>query len=81
MTRLGECSTCGSDVMIVNFDDRNGCRFCIGCSRRGPDALIVSEAFAAQEEPTLVDLAPEEPTRSGEPDPFLIAMMTRREPS
>ena len=38
MTRLGECATCGADVMLVNFDDQHGCRFCIGCSRRGADA-------------------------------------------
>ena len=79
MTRLGECATCGADVMLVNFDDMNGCRFCIGCSRRGADATLAAEVFAAEEEPTLVTLAPDEPTRIGEPDPFLIAMMRRGE--
>ena len=44
MTRLGECATCGADVMLVNFDDLNGCRFCIGCSRRGADATLAAEA-------------------------------------
>jgi hypothetical protein len=76
MTRLGECANCGSDVMLVNFDNANGCRFCISCSRRGPDAILVEEAaFAAAEEPTLVTLSPEEPTHVSEPDPFLVAMM------
>ena len=78
MTRLGECANCGADVMLVNFDDRNGCRFCIGCSRRGADAPLVEEvAFAAQEEPTVVDFSPDEVTRIGEPDPFLLTMARR----
>lgn len=81
MTRLGTCANCGADVMLVNFDDRNGCRFCIGCSRRGADAPLVEEiAFAAQEEPTAVDFtSPEEPTRVGKTDPFLMAMMRREQ--
>jgi hypothetical protein len=79
VNRLGECASCGSDVMLVNFDNENGCRFCIGCSRRGPDATIVDEAFAAPEEITLVTLAPDEPTRVGDPDPFLMAMMRREQ--
>jgi hypothetical protein len=77
VTRLGECATCGADVMLVNFNDMNGCRFCIGCSRRGADALLVEEVFAAQEEPTIVDFSPEEVTRIGEPDPFLITVARR----
>ena len=61
--------------MLVNFDDRNGCRFCIGCGRRGPDVVLSAEAgraFAEDEEPTLVELGPEEPTRVSEPDLGLI---------
>lgn len=74
MTRIGACANCGADIMLVYFDASNGCRFCIGCGRRGPDAPLTTEVFAAQEEPTLVDFAPEEPTRIGPPDAELIAI-------
>lgn len=74
MTRIGTCARCGGDIMLVFFDAENGCRFCIGCGRRGPDAPLVSETLGP-EEPTAVDFnAPEEPTRVGAPAPRLIAI-------
>ena len=70
MDRIGECASCRSDVMVVAFDAVNGCRFCIGCGRRGPDAPLVVEM---QEEPTVVDLS-EEVTQISTPAPELIAI-------
>lgn len=87
MTRLGTCAGCGGDVMLVTFDDVNGCRFCMGCGKRGPDAALVAEEVHAapvdlmedDEEPTLVEFdAPEEPTAAGAPDPALVAMAKGR---
>lgn len=71
MINLGACANCGSDILLVYFDAENGCRFCIGCGRRGPDAPLVAEL---SEEPTVVDFTvPEEITRIGAPTPKLIA--------
>jgi len=82
MTRIGTCATCGGDIMLVFFDANNGCRFCIECGRRGPNAPVVEEqTFVDPEEPTAVDfLSPEEVTRIGAPDPGLIEI-ARKEPS
>jgi hypothetical protein len=72
MTRIGTCATCNGDVMLVYFDVNNGCLFCIGCGRRGPDAPLVTEMH---EEPTVVDFqAPDDVTRIGAPAPELIAI-------
>ena len=61
--------------MFVLFDEINGCRFCIGCGRRGPDAPLVTEG---PEEPTVVDfVSSEEVTQIGSPDAELIAVARR----
>lgn len=78
MNRIGACANCNGDVLIVYFDAENGCRFCIGCGRRGPDAPLkveVQRAFAVEEELTPVDFTTEEVTRISEPDPVLIAVI------
>jgi len=83
VTRLGTCSNCGGDVMLVVFDTVNGCRFCMGCGRRGPDVVLVIEAMLTfeidEEEPTFVELGPDEPTRVGGPDVRLIEIARRHD--
>jgi hypothetical protein len=76
MKRIGTCASCRGDVMLVYFDANNGCRFCIECGRRGPEATLVTEMPA--EEPTVVDfLSPEEVTRIRTPPPELIESMRK----
>lgn len=82
MTRIGTCVNCGGDIMLVRFDSLNGCRFCIGCGRRGPDAPAVEEqTFTDQEEQTAVDfVSPEEVTRIGAPAAELIEIARKERP-
>ncbi|MBV8722415.1 MAG: hypothetical protein JO277_09710 [Candidatus Eremiobacteraeota bacterium] len=85
MTRLGACAACGHDVVLVYFDAVNGCRACIGCGRRGPEALLTTEVLTVADsldDQTIVDWQPEvefaeteEPTRIGPPPAELLAQV------
>jgi hypothetical protein len=39
---LGKCVRCGSDVVLVEFE-QEGWRFCWGCDARGPEVVLVGE--------------------------------------
>lgn len=73
MTRLGTCAGCGGDIMLVTFDDANGCRFCMGCGTRGPTAVILETEIQLQDDDiTLVDVDHDDPTMVGAPDATLL---------
>lgn len=79
MTRIGTCANCGGDIMLVFFDAENGCRFCIGCGRRGPAAPLDSEMVSPEQ--SVADfLSPEEVTRVATPAPTLLAFARRESP-
>lgn len=78
MTRLGTCATCSGDIMFVTFDDANGCRFCMGCGTRGPEAVILE---TESEELTDIDItADDDPTMVGAPDATLLSIAKGHRP-
>lgn len=74
MTRIGACANCGGDVLLVYFDALNGCRFCVGCGRRGPDAPLAAEATPVDEQ-TPVDFTSIEEVTRVVPAPELTALV------
>jgi hypothetical protein len=45
--RLGACANCGEDVILI-FQGINGFRYCLGCERTGPDAILTSETATVE---------------------------------